>query len=185
MSTFWATAEIGKDGKPRLSLGSDHNRARFADFLRKNVGVRIKIDPFTPESGKQRKFFEGAVVPLVAFYQENIDYRDYGDLKMVREWLKTEFNGKLITMGGRSVRLAKSTKGALNRGFLERVMDWMGEQGYQIEFLLPERYKDWHDRIYPSGGPKTYIEYLVKSGELRTPAELRTPGDKRDEEGVV
>lgn len=171
MTVFWATAEIKPGNVPGISLGTDHNRARFADWVRRNVGARIKLEPLTPESSQQRKFFEGALVPFIAFYQENISWEDPDDLKMVREWLKIEFNGKFITMGGRSVKVAKSTKGALNRGFLERVLDWAGEQGYQIELLSTEEYKRWRDTVFPHGGPKTYIGYLLETGRLRRPGQ--------------
>lgn len=164
---FWAQAEIGPDGEGRLSLGSDYNRARFADFLRIHPGTRMRIDPYTPESSKQRKFFEGAIVPFVTFFQENLDYNDTDDLARVRDWLKIEFNGQFITLGGKSVKVPKSTKGELNRGFLERILDWCGEQGYPIEFLNTADYKDWNDRIRPTEGPPHYIDYLVSVGKLR------------------
>ncbi len=164
---FWATAEVGPDGKGRLSLGSDENRARLADFLKANKGTRIRIDPYTPESSKQRKFFEGALVPFVTFFQENLDHHDSSDLDRVRDWLKIEFNGQYITLGGKAVRVPKSTKGELNRGLLERILDWCGEQGYPIEFLNPEEYKDWRDRIRPTEGPMDYIDYLVSVGKIR------------------
>ncbi len=107
-------------------------------------------------------------MPLIAYYQENIDHRDPEDLRIVREWLKIEFHGKYITMGGKAVKVAKSTKGELNKGFLERVIDWAGEQGYQTELLLPEDYKYWKDKVYPNGGPEHYIDYLVECGKLKS-----------------
>lgn len=168
---FNAIVEINPEtGKGRLSLGSDHNRARFADFLTAHVGSRVRIEPITPESKKQRDFFEGAVVPFVAFFQENLSWEDPEDLRTVREWLKIEFNGKFITLGGRSVKVAKSTKGELNRGFIERVLDWCGEQGYPTDLLLPEDYKHWKAKVFPYGGPKSYIGYLVECGKLRRTA---------------
>lgn len=166
---FWAQAEIGPDGKGKLSLGSEHNRARLSDFLKGSPGMRLKIEPVLPESRKQRKYFEGAIVPFVTFFQENLDHNDTDDLQKVRDWLKIEFNGAFIALGGKAVKVPKSTKGELNRGFLERILDWCGEQGYPVEYLNPQEYKDWHAKIRPYEGPPTYIDYLVSVGKLRRP----------------
>lgn len=158
---FWAQS---KDGK--FSLGSEFNAIRFREFLRKNPNIRFKIDPITPESNKQRNFFEGAVVPLVTYYQEGYDYHEGEDCRVVRDWLKTELNGEFRTIAGKAVKIAKSTKGELNRGFLERVIDWMTDNGYQTELLMPADYKKWRDEIFPFGGPETYIDYLLEINKL-------------------
>lgn len=165
---FWAESKIDPvTKKASLSMGSEYNRARFADFLKENPGIRFRIDPFTPESKDQRRWFEGALIPFLTYFQENMDFKDRNDLELVRNWVKTEFNGKFITIGGKSLKVAKSTKGELSRGLIDRIMDWAGEQGYPIEYLLPDRYKKWRDEIYGYGGPPTYIEYLESTGELR------------------
>lgn len=164
-TVFWGQSD--PEGTGALSLGSDYNRARFKDFLKKHPGIRLKIDPYTPESRKQRGFFEGAIVPFVTFFQDNLDYNDTDDLKRVRHWLKTEFNGGFLVIGGKSIKVPKSSKGELNRGLLERIMDWCGEQGYPVDLLNPEDYKDWRDRIYATGGPGTYMDYLVECGKIR------------------
>jgi hypothetical protein len=162
---------VSNEGK--LSLGSPENRARFADFLKANNGMRFRIEPITPESKKQRNFFEGAVVPLIAYYQEGFDHTNSHDCKVIREWLKLEFHGEFRVVAGKSIKMAKSTKGELNRGFLEAVLDWAGGEGYQTELLLPVDYKLWKDTIYPYGGPDNYIDYLLEIGKLR-PRELST-----------
>lgn len=165
---FLAQSEIDPTtGKGRLSMGSDHNRARFADFLRENPGVRLRIEAITPESGKQRRFFEGAIVPFVTFFQENMDWNDKDDLERVRNWLKIEFNGGFVTIGGKALKVPKSTKGELNRGLLERITDWLGEQGYPTQLLMPSDYKAWNDKVRPYGGPRTYIDYLIECGKLK------------------
>jgi len=157
---------ITKDGG--LDFG-ERNRAVFKQYLRDNPGQVLKIAPALPESGKQRRFLEGAVVPLVAFYQEGMNHNDLDDLRRVREWLKDEFNGELVIIGGKAHRIGKSTKGreAL-QAFLERVMDWLMEN-YQPppEALDPERFKVWRDTIYPYGGPDNFIDYLAELNILR------------------
>ena len=171
---FWGIAELGPDGKPKLSLGSEANRARFSDFLRKNLGIRIRMDPYTPESKKQRGFFEGALVPFIAYFQENIDWNDSDDLHYVREGLKNEFNSTYVTIGDKAIKVAKSTKGELSRGLIERILDWAGEQGYPIELLNTVDYKNWKAKIFPFGGPPTYIEYLIETGKLLPRLEYKT-----------
>ena len=166
-------AQSDPTGNGKLSLGSDHNRARFADFLKANPGIRLRIEAITPESWKQRKMFEGAYVPFVAYFQENMDYNDSDDCQKVRDWLKIEFNGTFITMGGKAIKVPKSTKGELNRGFMERVLDWMGENGMPIELLSPVEYKNWHNKIRPYGGPASYLDYLVSVGKLRPKNEYK------------
>lgn len=146
--------------KGQLSLGSEYNKARFTDFLKENDGIRIKIEPLTPESNKQRGYFEGALVPFITYYQEGYNYEDPEDLRRVREWIKLEFNGELTEVKGKIHKVAKSTKGQLNKGFIDRIMDWLVEQGYPVELLEPNKYKKWKDTIYPYGGPPNYIGYL-------------------------
>lgn len=161
---FWAQS---KDGK--LSLGSEHNAIRFREFLRKNPNTRIRIEPYTPESRKQRAFFEGAVIPLITYYQEGLDHTDSDDCRKVREWLKLEFNGEILRIGEKIQKVAKSTKGELQRGFLEKVLDWMNDQGYQTELLQPNDYKKWRDEVFPFGeGPDNYIDYLLELKKLKS-----------------
>lgn len=166
---FWAESKLDEQTKKgRLSLGSEYNKSRFQDFLNKNIGIRFKIDPFTPESRKQRGFFEGAIVPFTCYFQENLDWQDKEDLEKVREWLKIEFNGQFIVIGGKSIKVPKSTKNELNRGFLERVIDWLGEQGYPIDVLNPNEYKKYRDELRSNFNiPPTYIQYMESLGRIK------------------
>jgi hypothetical protein len=149
----------------RLDFRSEYNRARFMDFLKKNEGMRVVIEPATPESAEQRRFFEGAVVKLITFYQEGLDYRNSEDCRKVRDWLKLEFNGEIVKVAGKTQKVAKSTKGALAKGFLDRVIDWMADNGYQIELLNPDEYKTWRDEIAQIGD--NYIDYLLSLNRLK------------------
>jgi hypothetical protein len=151
-----------------INLGSDYNRARFKDFVKKNEGMRLEINPLLPESKKQRGFLEGAIFTMIAYYQEGLDYRNSEDVRKVRDWCKCEFNGEFLVIKGKSQKVAKSTKGMLN-DFLERVMDWMTDQGYQTELLDPKEYKKWRDTIFPFGGPDNFLEYLEELGKLKRP----------------
>ncbi len=158
-------AESSKEGK--LSLRNEHERERFSKFLMANKGIRLSIEPVTPESRKQRGFFEGAIVPLYAYHQEGIDHRNPDDLRKVREWLKVEFNSEMVVVKGKVHRIGGSTKGSLNRGFIERVMDDMAENGYSPELLNPAEYRKWKEEVFPYGGAGNYIDHLADRGLLR------------------
>lgn len=160
-----------KEGK--LSLGSEYSAARFRQFLKDNVGVRLKITPQLPESNQLRRFYFGAVVPLVTYYQDNLDYRNNEDRERVHEWLKIEFNGEILTVAGKKIKVGKSTKGNL-KGYIERVIDWMAAQGYPIDTLNPDEYKRFIDEIYSDGMYDDYISYLVDMGRMPWRGELST-----------
>lgn len=165
MTTFWA--QSSPEGK--FSLGTEYNAQRFKEFLRKNPNIRFKIEPFIPESRKQRGFFEGGVVKLITYYQEGLDYHDSNDCRKVRQWILNEFNGEFITIGDKVSKVAKSSKGELSRGLLENIIDWASEQGYQTELLVPEDYKYWRDVVFSSGnGPDNYIDYLLELKKLKS-----------------
>lgn len=151
---------ISQNGE--LKMQNEYMRENFKKFLKNHDGARIEFVPVLPESPKQRKFFEGAIVPLITFYQDNMDHRNAEDCYKVREWLKHEFNGEMVVVGGKSKLVAKSTKNVLREGFLERVLDWLIENyNPPHEVLLPEKYKYWRDTVFPFGGPDNYIDYLV------------------------
>ena len=153
----------------RIQFKDSFAREKFVDFTKKHEGKRIFISPTFQESDSQRGFFEGAIVPMVTFFQENMDYKDGKDNRNVREWLKIEHNGDFVKIKGKSIKVGKSTLGKLNEGFLERVIDWL-EDNYGIDrtkVLSPKDYKTWRDEVFPSGGPDTYIEYLLELGLLK------------------
>lgn len=147
---------------------SDFTRAKLKMFIKQNPGMPFELQPIFAESTRQRAWFEGALVPLVTFYQENMDYRESKDLKTVREWLKIEHNGDLVAIGGKTHKVAQSTSNRLNLGFLERVVDWL-ETNYAppTEALDPKAWKHWHDAIFPYGGPEDYIGYLLERNILK------------------
>lgn len=147
----------------RLQMGPIA-RARLTSYIKKHAPLRFTLTADLPESGKMRRYFEGALVGLVAYYQDGMDHHDSDDRRRVREWLKEEFNGEMVTIGGKVHRIAKTTKGrnALTP-FVERVVDWIKENYSPPAVALdPENYKHWRDAIFPHGGPETYIDYLVE-----------------------
>lgn len=119
------------------------NRAKFKQYLRDNGPIRLKIVPELPESGKLRRYYEGAIVPLIAYFQEGLDHRNCDDRRKIREWLKEEFNGEMVEIGGKVHTVAKSTKGrdVLNP-FVERVVDWLKDNyAPPAEAMDPEKYQ--------------------------------------------
>src|ERR1700722_11773331 len=78
---------ISRDGG--MDFG-ERNRVYFKSYLKAHPGVLLKITPVLPESDKQRRYLEGAVVPLATYYQEGMDHRNADDRASVREWLKLE-----------------------------------------------------------------------------------------------
>lgn len=167
--TFTALVQ---NGQMKLS---PYEGAKFRMFMKENEGARLTIAPVLPESNKLRRYLEGAVIPLVAFYQEGMDHRNGEDCRRVREWLKAEFNGEMVSIAGKVRLVAKTTKGreSLNP-FVDRVIEWLVEN-YRppMEALDPEKYKYWKDTLYPYGGPPNYIDYLVETRLLREVDEER------------
>lgn len=156
---FKATMEKGK-----FNFGSPEARTSFTEYASKHEGNIFSIELY--ESMKERRWFEGAVVPMITFYQEGMDHKNPDHNREVREWLKLEFNPEIICIKGISHTIAASTKGQLNKGFVEDVMNWMSDQGYKVEYLLPSMYKDWRDRLFANGGPDNFIDYLVSIKKL-------------------
>lgn len=154
------------DGTLKLSAFA---KDEVRKYLAVNGPARFTITFDLPESGKMRRWYEGAVVPLIAFYQEGMDHRSAADRFKVREWLKSEFNGEIVNIGGRVQRIAKSSKGrAVFNPFVERVTDWLIEQYAPPQQALdPEKFKMWRDTIRSFGGPDTYIDYLCEIGILK------------------
>lgn len=154
------TGRFRSDGG--LEFG-DYTKMHLKNFIKENPNMPFELKPLLPESIKQRRFFEGAICPLIAFYQEGMDHRNWKDCERVRNWLKIEFNGELVELGGKVHKVAQSTKNKLNQGFLERVEGYI-EDNYAPpkEALDPKKYKYWREVIYPHGGVDNYIDYLVE-----------------------
>lgn len=170
MSEWHGTGET--DGRITLNPIA---KASLKKYLAENGPCRIRITHELPESNKLRGWFEGAIIPLVTFYQEGMDHHSKDDRLKVREWLKAEFNGELVTIAGKVQRVAKSSKGrAVFNPYVERVMDWF-VPNYEPpqEAIDPEYFKVWRDTIRSFGGPGDYIDYLVQTGKLSTNTSRR------------
>ncbi len=153
------TALATQDGG--LEFG-EYQRAKFKKFLKENAGIRVVIEPMMPESRSQRAFYHAAVLVLWA-YLDGKDYRDSLVLEQMHEIAKREFNGEIMVVNGTPHKVSKSTKGLLNKGYLERVIDYLVES-YGIDqglVLNPEIYKKFRDEIYPNTNKyDTFIDYM-------------------------
>jgi hypothetical protein len=155
---------VSKDGG--MDFG-ERNRVYFKQYLASNAGALCKITPVLPESNKQRRFLEGAIIPLVTYYQDGLNHRDAADRAKVREWLKLEFNAESVNVAGEVHKIPKSTRGreALNK-FLEAVVEWLQDNyAPPVEALDPASFKLWRDTVMD--GPDNYIDWLVSTGVLK------------------
>jgi hypothetical protein len=157
---------LGKSNGEKIVWG-EYNSAHIRKHLKENTGMTYELKPRLPESKKQRAFYHGAIIPMIAYYQEGLDHHNHSHLETVHDWLKIELNGEIVPIDGKSHRVAQTTKGRLNNGFLEEVTAWMDEQGYPTELLDPEKYKYWNEVLMVNGDVKdNYIDYLESLGKL-------------------
>ncbi len=157
---------IGTFNEKGISFG-EHNAAKLRQYAKEHQGQKFTLEAIKPESRKQRGFLEGGLIPLIAYYQEGMNHEDSEDCRKVRDWLKLEFNGELVPINGKVQKVAKSTKGELNR-FTERVVEWV-EENYAPprEALDTSKYKIWKATVWPYGGPETWIGYLQSINILK------------------
>lgn len=145
------------------------NAEKFKAWAKKNPKMRMHIEALLPESKKQRRFYEGAVVPLVTFFQEGFDHKLSEDNEKMHNWLNQEFNPAFFVLNGATIKIAGSSKGKLAET-TNKVIDWL-EENYGIDrmkVLNPKDYLHWRDTIFPYGGPDNYVDFLVEAGKLST-----------------
>jgi len=162
-----------KDGEFRLSKYNSMIWKKFKSDP-KNDGKIIGIISRTPDSRKQRGYYHGGVLALWAFLNQ-MDYHDHKILEFLHDHAKKEFNGAIIRLEGKQVKIGLSTIGLLNdsdeaeSGYLERVISYL-EENYAIDrmkVLNPEHYKQWRDEIYSVGESDNYIDYMQEIGLLQ------------------
>jgi hypothetical protein len=147
------------------------NRDKILHHAKFHKGERFIVEDLIPESRKQRRFYEGAVLPMWAFLDGN-DHKDSNTVEQYHKYSNEEFNPEFKLIDGKSRNVGASSKGKLSgeNGIINKVIDHL-EEHYGInreEVLLPAQYKNWKDTIYPYGGPDNYIDYLVSIGKLST-----------------
>jgi hypothetical protein len=158
-----------KNGQVSFYEGDTEKWNKFKKF---NEGKRIHISLIEEESMRRRRMFEGAVVPLLTFFQEHYDHRNNEHRKLVRSWLQEEFCPEIVEVNGITKKVGGSTKNKLGGEdqLVETVKNYMAENyGINPDLVLnTKHYEDWRDTIYPFdlGGPDNYIDYLVSIHRL-------------------
>ena len=149
---------------------SEFHENQIRKYSKENPDTPFDIKPVLPESSKLRGYFEGGLCPLVAYFHEGMDHRNNKDIKKVREWLKTEFNGEMVELNGKVHTITNSTKVGL-AGFVERVVGYIDENyAPPKECMDSAKYKYWRDTIYPFASlskADNYIDYLSEIGILK------------------
>lgn len=140
------------------------NRDRILKHCTHNVGKRFILADLLPESRKQRKFFEGAVITLWIYLDGN-DYKNTDLQRQYHEYAKLEFNPEVVIISGQQRKVGGSSKGKLggNDGVVNKVIDFLEEQ-YGIDrtkCLSPKDYKHFKDKIFMNGNYDTYIDYMI------------------------
>ncbi len=147
---------------------SEYQRATFRQEVKDSAPHRMRmvLQKEVPESNKQRAFYHGAILPLWAYY-DGKDYKSSTVLNDLHEVAKVEFNPQIVIVDGKEHKIGKSTKGKLQDGYLERIIDYLVEN-YAIDPLKelnPDTYKIWRDTIYPySTKYDDFISYLLDLG---------------------
>lgn len=158
---------IFKNGK--LSFGDAERTKKAVWFFTKHTGERFWLDLMLPkESRQQRKFYHGAVIKLW-IYLDGKDYKDSELQDKYHEWAKQEFNGESFTISGKTKIIGGSTKGKLNKGYIDRIIDFLEEQYGIDRFMVldPKQYKYFNDVVYMNGEHEDYIDYLKALGRLK------------------
>lgn len=161
---------LGRILDGRIAL-SKYNKAFLHDFCLKkeNANKVIVIQDRIPESRKQRKYYFGAVLPLLA-YLNGWNHRQSKAIDWLHEEMKREFNGSIEKLAGRNVKVSRSTKGLLGEndqeqsGYLERVIGYI-EENFGIDrmkVLNPDHYKHFVNEIFSFEDYDDYIDYLVE-----------------------
>lgn len=93
---------IIKDGKIILA-----NKLQFQDYLLSLEGqeVELGVDKIRwDRSSNQNRYYWGVIVKMIA--EETGHTNDE-----IHQWLKVEFNGELVIIGNKEIKIGKSTAG--------------------------------------------------------------------------
>lgn len=155
----------------KLDFGNHEKTAKAKRFALMHNGERFWLDVALPtDSSEQRKFYHGAVLALWA-YLDSANYKSSEVINKYHDWAKIEFNGEPFVIKGKTHRIGGSTKGKLNAGYLERVINYL-EENYAIDRLRVldvKLYKKFIDEVFQMGEFDTFIEYMLFLGILELP----------------
>ena len=134
-----------KDGRPRTT--SSYQKATLDKWLQENEGKYLEVTPRDKISVGKRRYFEGAIIPAYCEWHEALDHKNPDHRELVREMLKTEFNGTVIKgVFDKPQKVARSTANLSNEDFgrfLERITNYFAENHIPIpDPALWKRYTD-------------------------------------------
>ena len=134
-----------ENGKPVST--SAYQRTDFHNWMSQNEGKYITVTPHEKISKEKRGYFEGAIVPAYCDWNESLDPKNPEHRDLVREMLKTEFNGVMVKgVWNEPHKIPRSTARLSNDefgNFLNRITAHFEEN--QIPIPSADLYKRWVD----------------------------------------
>lgn len=148
------------NGRPTTTSG--FQRASMNAWMQANEGKYLEVTPRDKISNNKRRYFEGALIPAYCDWHEALDPMNKDHRELVREMMKTEFNGTVIKgVFDKPQKVARSTAHLSNEQFgrfLERITTYFIEN--QIPVPDAELYKRWVDMFQDECSD--YWEWLQK-----------------------
>lgn len=131
-----------------MSFGTDYNRARYMDWMKKNVGKFGTVEPREKITKEARGYFEGALCPSYVAWMKG-DPHNKNEVEVAREIFKIEFNSTVINdLHGNPVKVALSTaklsRDQFRGEFVAKIVEYFVENGIPVP--NPELYKTWNNR---------------------------------------
>lgn len=131
-----------------INMGSDYNRSRFVEYLKKHEGRKFQIKPIAGGvSDNRRGWYRAGVIP---FLQELVPSWANLSEDQVHEVLKTEFNGfTVIDKKGNTRKYGQSVSSRDVSSdkfddYILRISEWV-RNNYGQELPDPENYKYMRD----------------------------------------
>ena len=144
----------------KLTIPSEYNRNVVKDLVTNKKVTLFELTPRIRASKNQRGFLEGAVIPLYAKWQYQIDPRDTAKRKTARDLFKLDFNFEIVkskTGEPQKVPLSLRKKQA---EVLDRYTSWANENGAPIP--SEKLYKMWRDEYSMDLLFQDYYDWLDK-----------------------
>lgn len=159
-----------------LSFGTEHNRGRFIDFLRKEKLWIWELTPKKEIKPEARGYVYGALAPAYCEWSENYDRKNQSHVDEVAELLLIHGFGKIITgLDGSPARIRPSTqKDKMSDPEYKAGIDKIIRYFEENEIPVPdtELYKRWQDQWRIEEPELSYFDWLDKNN-------MRCDGSKK------
>lgn len=128
--------------KNGFNAGTDFKKARLHDWLNKYAFFEIK--PIVKESGRNRRYLEGAVIPHYAEWQYHINPKDPELAEARRYVFKRDFMYTIVhDRDGMPARVPVSSKGKAYQA-TQNFVEWAEQNGCPVP--NPDLYKLYRDK---------------------------------------